>query len=454
MSGDPVPSVTFRSNRQATVLAIIVGVGLVLTIIMAFQARLRQEKKERTHSTRQVNDFDRWTLMVPQFLHQHANYTSDSFPNPPVTLLAFAPLTLLSPPNAQFAWVCCKFFFCLIIFWALWNLIRQAGVRLSEPAILLILGVWLWPVLGDMQEGQTNLLMLAPLAAGLWAAQGRTLWLKQLGGLLVALAVCIKVTPVIFLIYFIWKREWNMAVGILLGLIIWLIVVPGLAFGWSQNLLWLGQWAHIMILPYVTGGHVEYFVGQSVPSFLSRLIRHVPAFHYHLAGSPVWHYQYVNILSLPATLSDRLIRIFLVAIGLIGLWWARKKLPTLRCRRYALEIGAVAAFELWASPRTWVPHYVTLAITLFATAMILSDPLMAPAVRRRAAIGLGIAAFLMFLTTDVGKVFGHNGHRWLLTLGVSLWGSILLVWSIFQAGSQLPVQPAPAPETAKEPNCP
>ena len=443
MSDATIKSLTLPDNRSRAIAAIILGIGLILTIVTAFQAHMRQEKKEITHATYQVNDFDRWMVEVPEFLHQHINYTSDTFPNPPVTLLAFAPLTELSSPDAQFCWVCCKYFFCLIIFSALWNLIKQAGVRIPLPAVLLILGVWLWPVLGDMQEGQTNLLMLTPLALGLWAAQADKIWLKQFGGVLVALAICIKVTPIIFLIYFLWKRQWNVALGILLGLVLWLLFVPGIAFGWRQNLLWLGQWANIMILPYVTGGHVEYFVGQSVPSFVSRLIRHVPAFHYHKPGSTVWHYQYVNFLSLPAKVSDRIIRIFLMAIGLVGLWWSRRKLCTLKCRRYALEIGAVAAFELWASPRTWVPHYVTLAMTLFAVAMVLGDPLMTAAIRKRAAITLGIAGFLMFLTTDVGKVFGHNGHRWLLTIGVSLWASVLLVWTIFGAAAQ-PVAQAQA----------
>lgn len=96
-----------------------------------------------------------------------------------------------------------------------------------------------------------------------------------------------------------------------------------------------------------------------------------------------------------------------------------------------MEIGGVAAFMLWASPRTWVPHFVTLIFTLVAVGMILSDPMMAYITRRRALIALSVAAFLMFLTTDVAKVFGPDGHRWMLTIGVSLWASVLLMLVIF-----------------------
>ncbi len=431
-----VPEQSIKNQNRLMVIGVLIA-AVILTLAVAFQARQRMIKKEQTHSTAQVNDFDRWMVVVPEFLHQRINYTSDSFPTPPITLLLFAPLTFLSPANAQFVWVCCKLPFCLVIFGALWKLVDRAGVRLGTVSLLLVLAVWLWPVLGDMQEGQTNLAMLLPLATGLSLAQLEGVTWQWLAGILIALAICIKVTPLIFLIYFLWKRRGHISAAIFAGLGLWLFLVPALAFGWRQNMLWLTQWTRIMILPYLTQGRVEYFVGQSVPSFLSRLLRHVPAFHYHASGSRRWHYMYVNIFNLPAAVSDWIIRGFLAAIGVLGLWWSRNKLPSLKTRRYVLEIGAVAVFELWASPRTWVPHYVTLAMTLFATAMILCDSAAPEKLRRRAFGALTLAALLMFLTSDVGKIFGHNGHRWLLTIGVSLWATVLLVWTIFTAGMAL-----------------
>lgn len=438
MATRPSNMIAGNSNQDVRRLVawIVVGIAIAITVVAAIQARQRQIKKEQTHSTHQVNDFDRWMTEVPQFLQPHpVNYVSDSFPTPPVTLLVFAPLTWISPANAQFVWVCCKFFFALGIFLLSLQIVRRAGVEPSVLALLLVLAVWLWPVLGDMQEGQTNLLMLLPLTAGLWFIQNDHRSGQWLGGLLVALAICIKVTPIIFLIYLLWQRRWVASLAVLVGMVVWLLVVPALAFGWSQNLLWLNQWFHIMILPYVEHGRVQYYVGQSVPSFLSRLIRNVPAFTYNKhTGHPLP--QYVNVLSLHRNLADWLIRGILVVVGLIGLWWMRARVASARSRDYVLQIGAVAAFMLWASPRTWVPHYVSLIFTLMAVAMVLSDTAQVYARRRQAALALAVAAFLMFLTTDVGKVFGPNGHRWLLTIGVSLWASVLLMYVIFTARPQ------------------
>ncbi len=430
------------SRRQLTV-SIILAVGLIVTIVAAFQARSRVIHREKTGSTRYVNDFDRWMVVVPPFLQQHVGYTSDTFPTPPVTLAIFGPLTWFSPPNAEFIWALCKYVFSVGIFLAAYRIAEQAGVKLSITAILLILAVWFWPALQDIQEGQTNLLMLLPLTLGLCAAQADAAAWKWLGGILVGFAVCIKVTPLVFLIYFLWKRQWHVAGGIIAGLMLGLLFIPAAIFGWSQNLTWLRQWARIMIVPYLKGGHLTYFVGQSIPVFITRLIRHVPAFPMHPDARHPAHY--VNVINVSAPVSDMVVRIVLVAIGLVGLWWSRKTMPTLRHRRYVMEIGGVAAFMLWASPRTWVPHFVTLILTLVAAGMILSDPLMAYITRRRALIALSIAAFLMFLTTDVAKIFGPDGHRWMLTIGVSLWASVLLMLVVFTAA---PVDAEKPPSSA------
>ena len=416
-------------SRNQLAVAIILAVGLIVTIVAAFQARSRVIHREKTGSTRYVNDFDRWMVVVPPFVQHHVPYTSDTFPTPPVTLAIFGPLTWFSPPNAEWIWALCKYFFSVGIFWAVYRIARQAGVNLSITAVLLMLAVWFWPALQDIQEGQTNLLMLLPLTLGLCAAQlDKPAW-KWLGGILVGFAVCIKVTPLVFLIYFLWKRQWHVAGGVVAGLMSGLLFIPAAIFGWGQNLAWLKQWTRIMIVPYLKGGHLTYFVGQSIPVFIARLIRHVPAFPMHPDKLHPAHY--VNVMNVSAPAADMIIRLVLVAIGLVGLWWSRKAMPTLRHRRYVMEIGGVAAFMLWASPRTWVPHFVTLILTLTAVGMILSDPLMAYIARRRALLALSVAAVLMFLTTDVAKVLGPNGHRWMLTIGVSLWASVLLMLVVF-----------------------
>src|SRR5262245_17905777 len=424
----------------------VVAAAAILTLLFAFHTRQRVVWNEQTRHSASLNDFARWHVMLPQFLQHHADYVGDDFPNPPVTLIFLAPFARLSAANAQFLWVCSKAIMVAGIFFLCRLMVRSAGVELAGPAIWLILAAWLWAVVGDIQEGQTNLLMLLPLVSGLALTQLERWSADWFAGLLIALSVSIKVTPLIFIPYLVFRRRWAVAVASTLGLIVWLVVVPGLAFGWAQNLRWLGQWYHIMIEPYVGGRHVEYVGGQSLASLISRTLRRVPPIT--VGGGREAVPYYFNVVDLPEPIVGWIIWGVLLTIVVAGVIWARRPLRTFRSRRYVIETGVIAAFMLWASERTWVPHYVTLVLTLFAAGMVLSDPVETAAARRRARWALIVSACLMALTGDLGKIiFGPHGNKYTRTLGVSFWSSVLLVAAIVRAGgasTPQALQPCPA----------
>jgi len=401
--------------------------SLLLGLVLGIQARSRVlEKHASTQAGQfsQVNDFERWMRMAPQFLNRAApaHYEDDSLPNPPLILLAFAPFTYLSPANAQLDWAVAKGAIIAVLWLLAASMARRAGVRLSPAALLLLGAVWIWPVMGDLQEGQTNLLMLLPLMLGLWALQDDDRAKQALGGAMLGLAVCVKVTPVIFLAYLLWRRRWTAAGGMVGGIAAGLLLIPALFFGWDQNWQWLSEWWHIMIVPYVAHGKVEYFVGQSLPSFLTRLLRHVPAFD-HRGGGQV----FVNLVDWPEAVVNNLIRAVLLVLAGGGLWWMRKRLPNGRSLRYLFEIGAVATMMLWASQRTWVPHYVSLLLPLVGVAALASDIQQTSTARRRAMAALIAAGGLMALTSDLAKSFGPDGPEFMRTIGVSIWASTALI---------------------------
>lgn len=423
---DPTSNGPARQIRASATLVVLVLA--IATLPFAFHLQYRVEKKLRAQQERQINDFERWMVIVPRYLHERIDFVTDSFPNPPVVLLVLAPLTTLPPARAQLVWACLKSILAIAIVLLCLGMVRRAGVEPTMPAIALTLGVWLWPVVGDIQAGQTNLVMLLPLVAGLSVVQVERRIGDWLGGFLIGLAVCIKVTPLAFLPYAVFRRRGRVVGGILVGLVAWLFVVPALAFGWQQNLRWLGQYYRIMVEPYVVHGQVKYIVGQSIPSLVSRLLRHVPAF---ASGGPDEYY--VNVVDLPEPVVAWIIRGVLLAIAVAGVTWAWRPPPTLRSRRYVAEIGCVAAFMLWASQRTWVEHFVTLVLPAFAVAMIGSDPGESPRSRRRARWALLAALGLLALTSDIGKLFGPHGADYVRTIGVAFWASVFLVLVIVTA---------------------
>ena len=399
-------------------------IATLVTLGVAVQQHYRVAVKLQDPRGGHINDFDRWMIMVPRFLHDRVDYVNDRFPTPPLSLVALAPFTLLSRPAAQFAWVCLKLPLACLVFVLSAGIVSRSGARLTTSAMALIVACWWLPVILDMQEGQMNFLALLPLAGALYLAQQETPASDALAGSLIGLAIAIKVTPVIFAAYFLWKRRWIVALSAAASVVLWSLVVPAMVFGWDQNLRWLEQWVRIMIVPYVTQGKVVYAMSQSFGSFALRLFSAVPVFEVRRHDVVEGHY--MNLFALSPVVVYQLVRAVMITVALAGLVWTRRRLPTLRCQRYLLEVGAVAAFMLWFSERTWVHHYVSFMLTLCAAGAIVSDPAQPERARRlvrRALIAFSVATLF---ASEAGRLFGPDGVDWAKGVGVFLWPSVLV----------------------------
>jgi hypothetical protein len=116
----------------------------------------------------------------------------------------------------------------------------------------------------------------------------------------------------------------------------------------------------------------------------------------------------------------------MIAVAVGGLFWTRRRLDTLRCPRYLVEIGAVAAFMLWFSERTWVHHYVSFIFTLCAAAAVLSDTTQPEITRRATRFSLVVFAVTTVLASEAGRILGPDGVDWAKGMGVFLWPSVLV----------------------------
>jgi hypothetical protein len=135
---------------------------------------------------------------------------------------------------------------------------------------------------------------------------------------------------------------------------------------------------------------------------------------------------YMNVLTMSNGAARQGVRALMAIVGAGGLWWSRRPLRTLRSRRYVIEIGAVAAFMLWFSERTWVHHYVSFVLTLAAAGMILSDGTWPLPARRAVRAALVVFAATTIFASEAGKIFGPDGIDWAKAAGVYLWPSVLL----------------------------
>jgi glycosyl transferase family 87 len=412
-----------ESAKVDRLLAGLFVVVAIVTLIVAVQQRQRAVERLNDPNGGQINDFDRWMRLAPTFVDDHADYVNDDLPTPPISLLVFAPLAALGRPNAQFAWALLKLPAACAVFVLAMGIVRRAGGHWTAAAAALVASGWWLAVVIDFQEGQMNLVTLLPLVAGLYVAQQETAVSAMAGGLLIGLAIAIKVTPIIFVAYFLWQRRFALASAVLAAIALWSLV-PALAFGWGLNLRWLNQWARIMLVPYVTRGTVAYATSQSIGSFALRLLTDMPAFDSHRNGLVQGHY--MHVASLAQTTVHQIVRGVMVLVGVIGLWWTRRPLATLKSHRYVFEIGAVAAFMLWFSERTWIPHYVSFILTLGAAGMVLSDAGVPTRSRHLVRWALILFAVVTPFASEIGRVFGPDGVDWAKSLGVYLWPSVVV----------------------------
>ena len=128
-------------------------IAALVTLGVAVQQGYRVNLKLQDPLGGHINDFDRWMIMTPQFVHDRADYLNDQLPTPPISLLALAPFTTVSRPAAQFAWVCLKFPLAALVFALAMGIVGRSGARLTRPATVLVLAGWWLPVILDMQEG-------------------------------------------------------------------------------------------------------------------------------------------------------------------------------------------------------------------------------------------------------------------------------------------------------------
>lgn len=204
-------------------------------------------------------------------------------------------------------------------------------------SILLIIGLSLlaFPVKFTLGMGQINLFLLFLIILTFYLYQT-----KRLGwaGMTLAIAVSVKLTPVVFLLFFLRKNEWR----VLISLILSSFAIVGLsmyAFGWG---LTEQYWLEIFPSLPTIGNSVYY--NQSLAGFLARL-----ELTNQVAGA-------IN---------------FLVMIGLLAVSWLLIQPRRLQPLQNLLEFGLLIIIVLLVGGLTWQHHLVLLIIPLLAVGLTL-----------------------------------------------------------------------------------
>ena len=130
-------------------------------------------------------------------------------PNPPICALPVLPLSLVSPLAAKRIWIVLNLGFLLLALGLLHRVTNLAWRRSALISLLCII-----PLRINFLLGQYYVLILVLICAAYYCS---CLNRRLTSGLLLSAAASLKFFPALFLVLFIWKRDWRAAAGMILG---------------------------------------------------------------------------------------------------------------------------------------------------------------------------------------------------------------------------------------------
>ncbi|MBX6311421.1 MAG: DUF2029 domain-containing protein [Isosphaeraceae bacterium] len=366
--------------------------------------------------------FVRWRHQVLD-LGQGVNLWDRYFyPNPPILPISLYPLMILPPVTGALLWFAAKSVMVTVAALACFRMVREGAWELAPWDEGLILFLSLRPILSDLHHGNINLLILflVVMALGAW----RKGW-DVLAGLMLALAIAYKVTPALFVPYFLYKRSWRTVGACLLGIGVYLLLIPSLVLGPEFNGQCLASWWQRTLSPYLVHDiPSQQEPNQSMVGVLTRLLTETRPVDKNGYGGTVLD---LNLVSWPPEQVALMVKG--LSIGLVGLLalLCRTRAERRDDPRLFGEFALVVLTMLFVSERSWKHHYVTLLLPFTYLVACCRRPGAPWRVRAVLGSSLVLATLLIASTSsELGGLFHRHGHKIAQFYGMFFWAGVVL----------------------------
>ena len=151
-----------------------------------------------------------WTWFQRQNDHLGVRDGLVSFaPNPPTLILSLVPFTTLQPLTAKRAWLVLNLAFLAVSLWMLRRVTSLGWRRLGLISLLCIV-----PLHVNFLFGRHYVLVLMLICGAYYSS---CLDRRRTSGVMLAAAAAMKLFPALFVIMFVWKRNWRAVIGMALG---------------------------------------------------------------------------------------------------------------------------------------------------------------------------------------------------------------------------------------------
>jgi alpha-1,2-mannosyltransferase len=363
----------------------------------------------------------RWREQL-QHLDDENIYTRYAYPNPPIMAILLEPVVHLPPLLGSLVWFYIKASMAVLAILWTFRLVESADGPFPLWAQGLTVALAIRPILGDLTHGNVNLFILFLVIAALLAFKREH---DRTSGVLLALAIACKLTPALFVPYFVWKRAWKALAGCLVGLVFFVFLIPGAYLGSERNWTLLRSWVDQMVTPYVVKGNVtSEHQNQSFPGLLYRLATRNPSF-LDDKGAPE---RYDNFAELEPHVAKRITQAAMLFFVGLAIYACRTPLAERSSWRLSAEFGLIVLGMLLFSERTWKHHCVTLLLPFAVICYYLACERSSRRLRVYMLLSLAVVFLLMSLTSttltpllDAKMAQVYGAYVWgYLVLGAAL----------------------------------
>lgn len=413
-----------RERGGRIVLGLALLVGLTIISVQYYHKVLTPDEAGR--QTRSA--FLRWRGMLQELYAGGNIYVGRlEYPNPPIMAIILWPFASLPPVAGALLWLYAKVALALLAI--RWCLGLMAPPPLSLFGQIVGVAVALPALVGDLTHNNVNIFLLFLLAASFECL--RRQWDTAAGAFL-SLAIACKLTPLLFVPYFLWKRSCRVLLATTVGLIVWWFLVPSGIFGWERNTQLLADWYRLMIeRPLLKGEVTSEHPNQSLVGWTYRLLTESPSFVRYLAtekGDIPVPAAYHNVAHLSPTAAWFLTKTWGILFLILMVSLCRSDEGERHGWRRGAEYAWIVLGMLLLSERTWKHHAVTLIFPGIALATALALPNSSRWLKRFI-LGSLIAAFLVMVVPglcgrtiqDMALVYGsHTAAFGILAVAIAL----------------------------------
>ncbi len=289
-------------------------------------------------------------------------------------------------------------------------------------------------IASNLETAQVNHVTLFLVTLALYLFRRRR---DRAAGALIGVAAALKLTPALFVLYFLYKRAYRVVAGAVLAVAVCWLLVPAILFGIrGLGPIMSGWWA--ILSRFLTEGTIaEGIVGfrhtnQSLSAAFHRFFTHVPADGGRGPG------YFVNLVALDLAAARWIVRAMTLAVLALLARLCRTPLGDRRSVALAFEYSLVWIATLFISPISWINHYVVLLVP-FAAAVGYVRTRAAASPRRRLVLQ-ALAASVLLVSSSAWRL----PQAW----SIPFFGAVVLAAAIAVTLRDEARAPAAAPATA------